>query len=118
MPGVPCILDGEECVLDFEGVDQLFCNGTCSPVDPIDCQDGDADLLCRVKTRNPNAKAVGWEWQDDPNPAPGFSCAEFDADCIEVGPWPEWGVDQVLCFNPTTIPLNGDVVYVPTCEVP
>jgi hypothetical protein len=67
-------VDGTSCRFDFSGVTQLFCNGSCSWAGPTGCDQGDATLLCRLKTDNPNAFAVSFQVATAAA-APGFSCA-------------------------------------------
>lgn len=102
--GIPCT---EDCELDFSNVTQLYCAGACSPVPPDGCQIEDADLLCRLRLRSPTAYAESYAELDVVD-APGFCCFGFEGpDAVELGPWPAWGVDQSVCFDPVSIKYLG-----------
>ena len=111
---MPCT---EECEPDFSGVTQLYCTNTCSPIPPVGCQIEDADLLCRLRLRSPTAYAESYE-EFDVVDAPGFCCFGYEGpDSITVGPWPAWGVEQTLCFDPVSVKyLGGSAVQNVVCK--
>ena len=112
--GVPCT---PECEHDFSEITQLYCANTCSPVPPVGCQIEDADLLCRLRLRSPTAYAESYE-QHDVTDAPGFCCTGFEGpDSVTVGPWPAWGVEQPMCFDPVSVKyLGGSAVQNVVCK--
>jgi hypothetical protein len=61
------------CTFDFSQVTQLYCDGACSTAGPSGCDQPDADLLCKLKTGNPNSVAVSFAVEQVRDEA-GFSC--------------------------------------------
>ena len=59
-PFVSAPVSGATCRFDFSRVRQLFCNGSCSVSGERGCDQPDADLLCRLKTGNPNSMATSF----------------------------------------------------------
>ena len=102
--GLPCT---DECEHDFADVPQLYCQGTCSPNHPNSCQKEDADLLCKLKLRSPNAYATNWTTYDATD-KPGFCCFGFESEnAVALGPWPAWGVDIEMCYEPVSLVSHG-----------
>lgn len=110
--GVGCTND---CELDFGGVTQWYCAGMCSPVgDPlgeVGCDEQDANMFCRLRTRSPAAKAVSWDVKPATD-APGFCCPNVGG--IELGPWPDWGVEATICYQETSLFENHGAANVIT----
>ena len=61
------------CRFDFSQVSQLYCNSSCSRVGPMGCDQADANLLCQLKTGNPNSVASSFSIEQALD-APGFAC--------------------------------------------
>jgi hypothetical protein len=89
--------------------------GSCSYAGPDGCDQADADVLCKLKTRDPGAHALDFTLVNPPDPnQPGFCCVDNGG--LEVGPFPQWGVDTPVCYAEVLTPSVSvrDVV----CEVP
>ena len=56
----PPLINTNTCKFDFSQVAQLYCNGRCSVAGPSGCDQEDADLLCKLKTGNPNSVAASF----------------------------------------------------------
>ncbi len=117
--GLPCT---DECEHDFADVPQFYCEGTCSPNFPDWCQQEDADLFCRLKLRAPDAYAVSFVTEMVTDDA-GFCCFGFESeDAVELGPWPAWGVDMTMCYEPLTLSsgqmVGGYAIQTAECAVP
>ncbi|MCB9652506.1 MAG: hypothetical protein H6729_00040 [Deltaproteobacteria bacterium] len=106
-PEIPGIPFTPECEYDFSGIDQLYCGGSCSPVPPPNCQKEDADLLCKLRLRSETAYAESYQ-ELDVIDAPGFCCFGVEGpDAVSVGPFPMWGVPNVMCLDPVSILNHG-----------
>ena len=66
-------VNANSCTFDFSRVTQLFCNGGCSKVGPLGCDQADADLLCKLKTGNAGSVATLWAIENVRDEA-GFAC--------------------------------------------
>jgi len=66
-------VNASSCKFDFSRVTQLFCNGGCSKVGLLGCDQADADLLCKLKTGNAASVASLWEIENVRDEA-GFAC--------------------------------------------
>ncbi|MCA9713067.1 MAG: hypothetical protein KC468_00055, partial [Myxococcales bacterium] len=85
---VPCTSD---CTFDFSDVKQLYCFGSCSWVWPNGCDQGDADLFCRLLTGNPDSVATSYDVVEALDTS-GLACADSD----------------VLIYDPMFPPKPGD----------
>jgi hypothetical protein len=52
------------CQYNFSQATQLYCNGSCTWAGAQDCDQQDANILCKLKTGNPNSVALGWTDDD------------------------------------------------------
>lgn len=67
-------LDAQTCRYDFSAVTQLYCAGTCGNWGGgNDCQQADADVLCKLKMDNPNSTALTFQVAGTAA-APGICC--------------------------------------------
>ena len=121
LPGehVSCFPDGSPhaCDWDFGEIEQLYCLGTCSWAGPNDCDQEDADVFCRLKTGDPNARAVTYQ-TSVPLPVAGFACT-LDGYGKVLGPIPEYGVDRDVHYQDTSLLENhgqGQVIYQVECR--
>ncbi len=133
-PGLDDVVcDPVLCQLDFSNVKQLFCRGYCTWDNTWGCGQGDADLFCRLLTKNKNSYATDF----DVVPAleePGFACADPNNNSIvdmqgidprvDIGPLPEYGVTlDPLYFQSGSIAethgaASSDVITNPVCANP
>jgi cysteine-rich repeat protein len=106
--GVGCT-DG--CRYDFSKVPQMYCAGSCSWGGPAGCDQADADVFCRLRTGNPNAKATSWNLSV-PADQGGFPCSNPSVVIepiagqdprINLGPLSEYGVNQNVYYQETKI---------------
>jgi cysteine-rich repeat protein len=108
----PCSTD---CLFDFSGINQLYCNGTCTWAGGDSCDQADADIYCKLITGDPDSVATDFDIVvalDEP----GFSCPNFAG--VNLGPLPEFGVDVDVWFQDSSILLNhgaGSVVTNASC---
>ncbi len=135
-PEVPCTSD---CKYDFTGVKQMYCFGTCSWVWPNGCDQGDADLFCRMLTGNPNSVAMDYEVVEALDTS-GLACADDDVliydpqfppmpgmPGVDVridleGPLEKYGVDleQIFFIELSVVETHGpnSVILPPVCSNP
>jgi hypothetical protein len=97
-------------------VAQLVCEGPCSWAGDAGCDQMDADILCKLKTCNPESIALSYEVLPQ-LPGAGFSCPDTGQN---FGPQPEYGVDMDVWYAdplPDVKPEeNGSVVTNVVCE--
>ncbi|MCA9181310.1 MAG: hypothetical protein KDA51_07645, partial [Planctomycetales bacterium] len=76
----------------------------------------DADLLCKLKLRSPAAYATNWTTYDATD-KPGFCCFGFESEnAVALGPWPAWGVDIEMCYEPVSlVSLGGTAIQEVEC---
>jgi len=106
-PNTPNLNCGKNCLYDFKGVTQMSCNMTCTWGKVAGCGQDDADIFCKLRTGNPNAKATAWGL-GPPTDLGGFPCANpevwFPEDMrVNLGPLPQFGVLTDVRFQPTKI---------------
>lgn len=81
----------DSCRFDFASVNQLYCASGCSWAGVGGCDRTDADLLCKLKTGNPNAYASSFQVAAA-QAAPGFSCAPSNLGQVVPGMFNRVGV--------------------------
>ena len=105
----------QEVACQWADEPQLYCNGWCSWAGPDNCDQADADLFCKLKTCNCNAKATSFDVVKA-LAQPGFSCnpgygvnlGKMPQYCVNVDVWhqnssilanhgPGWVVTNVKC---------------------
>ncbi len=98
-------VDSQTCRYDFSGITQIYCNGTCGNWDGINgCQSGDADVLCKLKTDNPQSVAVSFE-VGIALAEPGLCCPPPTLpdpailDCIGLGQFTDRGVELAVAVH-------------------
>jgi hypothetical protein len=113
-PDVPC---SSACLYDFSTVPQLYCNGTCSWAGAQGCDQADADVYCKLRTGNSGSVATGFQVVTA-LAQHGFSCPNYGNN---LGPLPEFGVNQNVWYQATSLSANhgaGSVVANVTCTDP
>lgn len=70
--GVTCQPD---CLFDFSTVPQMSCSMTCSWGGPNGCDQADADVFCKLRTGNSQAKATSFKTAP-PTDKGGFPCSD------------------------------------------
>jgi len=94
-------------------VPQWYCTGTCSPVGEEigvqSCDQADADLYCQLLKGDPGASASEWK-QSSVLAEPGFCCLDLDRKTIDLGPFPDFGIDA-LCYQDTDMLDNHGLGY-------
>ena len=107
------------CKFDFSNAPQLYCNGTCSYAGAIGCDQGDADVLCKLKTGNPDSVALSFV-VGQPLDAPGFSCPSPGYGTL-VPNTAARGVNLNVYYSDTSILSThggGDAVTSVVCTTP
>lgn len=111
-------VDTGTCRWDFSGVEQLYCNGSCTWAGGSGCDQADADILCKLVTDNPGATAISWT-ATTALPQEGFPCTPLGyGSTINVS---GRGVSVPVSWQDASILGNhgpGDVVAYPICNVP
>jgi hypothetical protein len=105
------------CVHVWENARQLYCNGTCSWAGGSGCDQADADIFCKLKTRNPASTASSWS-TTTALAEEGFSCPGIGRN---LGPFTAYGVSVNVWYQTTSILANhgaGTVVHNITCTNP
>ena len=111
LAGVGCTTD---CLYDFSGVNQLYCNGSCTWAGAQDCDQADADIFCQLTTGDPDSVATSFSVMialDEP----GFACPSLGVDLgvlteyVNVQVWYETG-SVAMTHGP------GNVVTGVTCS--
>ncbi len=114
-------VDYGTCRWDFSGVQQLYCNGSCTWSGASGCQQAEADILCKLITDNPASTATSWT-ATTALAQPGFSCAPLGyGTVINVNGrgLPSFGFN--IRYQDSSILANhgaGDVVAYPVCTDP
>ncbi len=114
-------VDYGTCRWDFSGVQQLYCNGSCTWSGASGCQQAEADILCKLITDNPASTATSWT-ATTALAQPGFSCAPLNyGTVINVSGrgLPSFGFN--IRYQDSSILANhgaGDVVAYPVCTDP
>ena len=95
----PGLVNTNTCRFDFSQVHQLFCNRTCSVVGPTGCDQADADLLCKLKTGNPNSTATSFAIELALREG-GFSCPGLGTRVQNVN---DRGIQVPVYYSPTDL---------------
>jgi cysteine-rich repeat protein len=106
---------GNACIYDFSALPQLYCNGTCTWAGGESCDQGDADLYCRLVTGNANSVATSFQVVVALD-APGFPCPGYGTNLGVLAPY---GVNVNVWYQDTSIAANhggGLVVANVTCS--
>jgi hypothetical protein len=117
-PFMSVMVDQGTCRWHFENVPQLYCNGACSWTGGNDCQQADADLFCKLRTGNPNSKAMSFT-KTTALAMPGFPCPLGGNYGVNLGPLPTRGVNQNVYYQDSSILANhgaGNVITNPVCN--
>jgi len=107
------------CKFDFSQAPQLYCSGSCSIAGPPGCDQADADMLCKLKTGNPNSVASSFDI-GLPLDAPGFACPYPGLGTL-LPSMAARGVNVNVYYNDTSILLShggGDAVTNVVCTTP
>jgi cysteine-rich repeat protein len=105
------------CLFDFSQVTQLYCNGGCSWSGANDCDQTEADILCKLKNGNPNSVAMGWT-STTAQDTFGFACPFLGT---SLGAIPEYGVNLDVRYQGSSILANhgpGNIILNPNCTNP
>ncbi len=97
----------ENCTYNFGTVTQLLCGGSCTWDDEAGCQQGDADIFCKLKLGSPTAKAKSFNANTNigkPTNGSGFPCADPDLDIpgdlrINLGKLSEYGIAKPVFWQ-------------------
>jgi hypothetical protein len=106
----------QTCRWDFTGVQQLYCNGSCSWAGGQDCDQADADIFCKLKTDNPNSVATSFG-TTTALAQPGFPCAPLNYG-TPLGPMPSRGVNVNVAYQDSSILADhgsGNVIVNVVC---
>ena len=109
-------IDPITCRWDFSSVNQLYCNGGCTWTGSSDCDQTEADILCKLKMDNPNSTAISWT-STTALPEHGFPCPWYP-DTINVV---NRGVSVSVQYQDFDILGNhgpGNVIAYPVCTDP
>lgn len=115
-PFVNAPVDSATCRWHFENVSQLYCNAGCSWAGASGCDQADADILCKLRTGNPNSTATTFELTTA-LALPGFACIGSAG----IGTLPLRGVLLNVAYQDSSILANhgpGAVVANPVCTNP
>ncbi len=119
-------VDALTCRYDLSAIPQLYCSGTCGLWGGgEDCQQADADVLCKLQTGNPMSTALSFEVAEA-LAEPGFCCLPTvippsAVNCAELGNMASRGVDLDVALHDTDLVSthgSGDVVTNVTCSDP
>jgi cysteine-rich repeat protein len=108
-PSTVVPVDAQTCRFDFSAITQLYCSGTCGNWDGFeDCQQGDADAFCRLRTGNPASTAIEFS-VGAATAAPGICCPPPTlpdpvlAECVSLGTFGNRGVDLLVSVHETNL---------------
>ena len=104
------------CLYDFSSVPQMSCAMTCSWAGPAGCDQADADVFCKLRTGNPQAKATSFKTAA-PTDKAGFPCSDskvvFDPDLRKkLGILTEFGVNKEVYYQESKIANTHGVNHV------
>jgi len=94
-------VNSNTCKFDFSRVTQLYCDGGCSKVGLLGCDQADADLLCKLKTGNSNSVASSFNVEHVRDEA-GFSCP-YPWYGTQVSHLSSRGVDFPMFYSETSL---------------
>jgi hypothetical protein len=107
------------CRWNFANVNQLYCNGSCTWAGADSCDQADADILCQLRTGNPNSRATSWT-NATAQATAGFSCP-LGSYGTNIGTLPLRGVNRAVWYQDTSILANhgaGAIILNPVCTNP
>ncbi len=119
-------VDDLTCRYDFSAISQLYCTGTCGNWGGgNDCQQADADALCKLKMDNPSSTASSFT-VGPTQAAPGICCpppvlTPGDGGCVALGVLSDRGVSLPISVHDTNLQGShggGTVVTAVTCTDP
>jgi cysteine-rich repeat protein len=123
-PATSVPADDRTCRYDFSGISQIYCAGTCGNWGGGDgCQQEDADVLCKLKTDNPNSTAISFKTGGS-LAAPGICCPPPTLDdprlldCVPLGVLEDRGVQTPVAVHDTDLLSthgSGQVVFDVVC---
>ncbi|MEE2750699.1 MAG: MopE-related protein [Myxococcota bacterium] len=111
-------VDSQTCRWDFSGVNQLYCNGSCSWAGGSGCDQSDADILCKLVTDNENSVATSWT-NTTALAESGFPCTPLGYGTTISGL--DRGVTVPVSWQDSSILGNhgaGSVIAYPVCTNP
>ena len=97
----PGLVNTNTCRFDFSQVTQLYCDGACSRVGLLGCDQADADLLCKLKTGNSNSVATKFAVEPVRDEA-GFTCP-YPWYGTPTSPLSSRGVDSPMFYSETSL---------------
>jgi hypothetical protein len=109
-------VDESTCRWDFDGVRQLYCNGSCSWAGASSCDAADADILCQLLTDNPASTAISWTDTTALDEG-GFACPAGYGTAIET----DRGFSGEVRYQDASILADhgsGSVIADPVCTDP
>jgi len=125
-PSTAVPLDPQTCRYDFSGINQLYCNGTCGNWGGgSGCDQGDADVLCKLKMDNPLSTATSYQTATA-MAAPGICCPPptwppGNSGCVDLGVLSSRGVSTNVSVHDTDVLAShgaGTVVTNVQCTNP
>lgn len=107
-PVVP--VDTDTCRFDLSNMQQMYCQADCGTVwdGERDCQESDADVLCKLITGNPNSQATDYVVLSALQ-MPGVCCPPpelqdpTELDCVALGNMSDRGVDVNISIHETDL---------------
>ncbi len=114
-PGYSYISLDSSCRWDFSGINQLYCNGSCTWAGSSDCDQSDANILCQLLMDNPASTAVSWT-STTALSEPGFSCPGYGGTIST-----DRGVSVSVWYQDSSILAThgpGNVIAYPVCTDP
>ncbi len=128
--GFDQVLCNSQCQFDLSNVPQLFCREICTWNESFGCDQGDADIFCKLLTGDPDAYAESYEITTTLD-RPGFACANesvFLDDGMgnevreNIAPLPGLDRDVIFYQSGSLKETHGvdqdwekDVIVFPTC---
>ena len=112
----------QTCRFDFSAISQLYCAGSCGTWGGSGgdggCGQGDADAFCKLKTGNPNSRAMSFGIEVA-RAAPGICCPTVTGlGCTELGVFADRGVVERVSVHETNLLGThgpGSVITNPVC---
>jgi len=108
----PALINTNTCKFNFSQVTQLYCNGRCSVAGPSGCDQADADLLCKLKTGNPNSVAASFGVEMALGET-GFTCPGSGTPVLNLS---GRGIDVAVSYG--ALPVGGNSVTNVSCTNP
>ncbi|MCB9744732.1 MAG: putative metal-binding motif-containing protein, partial [Alphaproteobacteria bacterium] len=116
-PFTTATVDSATCRFDFSGVNQLYCNGSCSWAGGSGCDQSDADILCQLITGNENSTATSWT-STTALSEHGFTCPGTRYGTVTNT---DRGVNVTVYYTDSNIRSShgaGSVIAYPVCTDP